>query len=109
MDDVDAAVIAAAEEHVRTCLRSALLPRRNDCLACYLHRALEQRECDGKLTLTHEWQGHQRLLRRRTGGLTAWLKSRGGFCDCEVLMNVYPDREPDENPQGGRCSHPAWR
>lgn len=45
-------------------------------------------------------------MHRRTGGLTAYLKSRGGFCDCEVLMNVYPDREPDDNPQSGRCPHP---
>ena len=106
MDDADAAVIAAAEEHVTECLRVALLPRPNDCLACYLHRGLSRHGCDGKLTLTHEWQGHQRRMRRRTGGLTAFLKSRGGFCDCEVLMNVYPDRVPDDNPQSGRCPHP---
>jgi hypothetical protein len=106
MDDADAAVIAAAEEHVKECLRAALLPRPNDCLACYLHRGLSRHGCDGKLTLTHEWQGHQRRMRRRTGGLTAFLKSRGGFCDCEVLMNVYPDRVPDDNPQSGRCPHP---
>jgi hypothetical protein len=109
MDNPEAAVIAAAEEHVRACLRIALLPRPTDCLACYLHRALRRGGCDGKLTLTHEWQGHQRAMRRRTGGLTAFLKSRGGYCDCEVLMNVYPDREPDDDPQSGRCAHPAWR
>ena len=91
MEDVDAAVIAAAEDHVRSCLRDALLPRRTDCLACYLHRALRRSGCDGTLTLTHEWQAHQRALRRRTGGLTAWLRRRGGYCDCEVLMNVFPD------------------
>lgn len=68
MDDVDAAVIAAAEEHVRTSLRTAVQPRPNDCLACYLHRALPWHGCDRKLTLTHAWQGHQRVLRRRTGG-----------------------------------------
>ena len=67
MEDPDAAVVAAAEEHVRMCLRASVLPRPTDCLACYLHRALEGRGCDGKLTLTHEWQGHQRTMRRRTG------------------------------------------
>ncbi|MBK5306848.1 MAG: DUF2695 domain-containing protein [Frankiaceae bacterium] len=106
MDDADAAVIAAAEQHVKECLSAALLPRPTDCLACYLHRAVDRWGCDGKLTLTHEWQGHQRRMRRRTGGLTAYLKSRGGYCDCEVLMNVYPDREPDDNPQSARCPHP---
>lgn len=109
MDDPDAAVIAAAEEHIRSCLSVARLPRPLDCLACYLHRALQRKECDGKLTLTHEWQGLQRMFRRRTGGLTAFLKSRGGYCDCEVLMNVYPDREPDLDPKTARCPHPAWR
>lgn len=106
MDDLEAAVIAAAEDHVRDCLRMALLARPTDCLACYLHHALRSQGCDGRLTRTHEWQGHQRRMGRRTGGLTAYLRSRGGFCDCEVLMNVYPDREPDDNPDRGPCPHP---
>lgn len=38
--DADAAVIAAAEEHVKDCLNVTLLPRPTDCLACYLHRAV---------------------------------------------------------------------
>lgn len=109
MDDVEAAVIAAAEAHLRACQLGDLLPRPEDCLPCYLHRALRYTLCNGRLTLTHEWQGHQRVRGRRTGGLTAWLKSRGGCCDCEVLTNVYPDREPDLTPGRGRCSHPAWR
>jgi hypothetical protein len=109
MDDVEAAVIAAAEEHLRTCQLVDLLPRPDDCLPCFLHRALLGTECNGRLTLTHEWQGHQRVRGRRTGGLTAYLKSRGGYCDCEVLMNVYPDREPDLRPGRGRRAHPAWR
>ena len=109
VDDVDAVVIAAAEAHVRACLQGTMLPRPDDCLACYLRCALRGRPCAGKLSLTHEWQGHQRVRRRRTGGLTAYLKSRGGFCDCEVLTNVYPDRELDLRPGRGRCWHPAWR
>jgi hypothetical protein len=108
MDDVEAAVIAAAEEHVRSLVPRPTWPSR-DCLACYLHRALRVHGCDGKLTLTHKWQGEQRILRRRTGGLTEWLKRRGGFCDCEVLMNVYPDREPCDDPLQDHCPHPVWR
>lgn len=109
MEDLAAAVIAAAEEHVRTCLLTAQMPSPYDCLACYLHRALNGSECDGKLSLTHAWQGHQRMRNRRTGGLTAFLRSRGGCCDCKVLMNVYPDRRPDAGPRRGPCPHPAWR
>lgn len=109
MHEDEAAVIAAAEEHVRACQLADLWPRPDDCLPCYLHRALNGNVCNGKLRLTHEWQGHQRARGRRTGGLTAWLKSRGGFCDCEVLIKVYPDREPDLTPGRGRCSHASWR
>lgn len=54
MDDVEAAVIAAAEEHVRACQLADQRPRPEDCLACYLHRALSGAGCDGKLSLTHE-------------------------------------------------------
>lgn len=108
MDDVDAAVIAAAEEHLRACQLANLQPRPDDCLPCYLHAALSHAACNGRLSLTHEWQGHQRVRGRRTGGLTAYLRSRGGYCDCEVLMNVYPYREPDVTAGRGRCSHPAW-
>ncbi|TAL21534.1 MAG: DUF2695 domain-containing protein, partial [Frankiales bacterium] len=53
--------------------------------------------------------GQQRVRGRRAGWLTAWLKSRGGCCDCEVLLNIYPDRERDLTPGRGRCVHPAWR
>jgi hypothetical protein len=107
MEDLAAAVIAAAEEHLRTCLLAAQLPSPYDCLACYLHRALNGSECDGKLSLTHAWQGQQRMRYRRTGGFTAFLRSRGGCCDCKVLMNVYPDRQPDVGPRRGPCPHPA--
>jgi hypothetical protein len=42
MDDAEAAVIAAAEEHVRACQLGDLLPRPDDCLSCYLPRALRE-------------------------------------------------------------------
>lgn len=108
MDDIEAAVIAAAEEQVRASWSPATWPDRYACLACYLHRTLPRRGCDGKLTLTHEWQLQQRILGRSTGGLTAFLKRHGGYCDCEVLMNVYPDREPEDDLRAP-CSHPRWQ
>lgn len=108
MDDAEA-VIAAAENYVRRTLTRAFLPRPGECLACYLHRAVAAVGCDSKLTLTHQWQGSQRLLRRRTGGLTAFVRSRGGYCDCEVLLNVYPGRSLDDAMRPGPCRHgPQW-
>lgn len=107
MEDVEAAVIAGRRGHVRACQLADQRPRPADSLPCYLHRALNGTVCDGELRLSHEWREHQRARHRRTGELTACLKSRGGFCDCEVLMNVYPDRRPDLTAGRGRCSHPA--
>ena len=47
MDDVEAAVIAAAEAHLRACQLGDLLPRPDDCRPCYLHRALPGTLCAG--------------------------------------------------------------
>ena len=63
-------------------------------------------DSDGHPSESREWQGHQRRIGRRTTGLTASLRSRGGYCDCEVLMNVYPHRQPDDDLDRGRCPHP---
>ena len=43
--------------------------------------------CDGKLTFTRQ------ILRARFPGVSIektikYLQDRGGYCDCEVLMNV---------------------
>ena len=45
--------------------------------------------CDGKLTFTRQ------ILRARFPGVSIektikYLQDRGGYCDCEVLMNVDP-------------------
>lgn len=82
-------------------------PRGDECLACFLRRALERQPCTGRLSLTHDWQWAQRRRGLRTGGLTAYLKRNGGYCDCEVLLNVYPDDEVAA--VGERCPHPARR
>jgi hypothetical protein len=79
---------------------------RRRCLACFLRRVLERQPCTGRLSLTHDWQWAQRRRGLRTGGLTAHLKRNGGWCDSEVLLDVYPD---DEVAVGERCPHPARR
>lgn len=75
-------------------------PQGGECLPCFLRRVIDDRGCEG-LCLTHEWQRFQRRRGVRTSGLTAYLKRNGGFCDCEVLMNVYPQ----DGPAGEGCTH----
>lgn len=92
--------VQQAERVIRRLLVSAFGPRERECLPCYLQRVVAEYGCNGTLEWTHRWQEHQRARRIRTGGLTARLKSQGGFCDCEVLMNVY-DLDPAGGPSRG--------
>ena len=61
------------------------VPAPGECLFCYLERSVESYGC----------RGHQGAERWRDAqptpmpGLTTWLQRHGGFCDCEVMMNVW--------------------
>ena len=48
-------------------------------------RTLPQLGCDGQLRLARRWQ---RAQRQSTGGSSATCAG-GGFCDCEVVFNVF--------------------
>jgi hypothetical protein len=74
------------EELVR--LSDALtLPAESECLRCFLLRMLNDFGCDG----THRWTIRWRETRApRARGLILRLKQCGGYCDCEVFLNVFP-------------------
>jgi hypothetical protein len=61
-------------------------PRDRECLTCYLARRLAACGCNHGLRWTLHWRDRNapkaENLRRR-------LMDRGGFCDCEVLSNVF--------------------
>ncbi len=57
-----------------------------ECLCCYLVRMLEQFGCDGGHRFTKRWRDVQRPT---MPGLIRRLEGRGGFCDCEVVFNVF--------------------
>ena len=63
-------------------------PREAECLRCDLLRMINEFGCDG----THRWAGRWRAERApRARGLLRRLEHLGGCCDCEALMNVFPD------------------
>ena len=102
-------VVTQAEKVVRRELVELVGPRQAECLACFLLRVIPAFGCDNRLTWTHRWQGAMRSRRIRTSGLTAYVKSRGGYCDCEVLLNVYDDRLPEDDEPNPACTHgPTW-
>lgn len=63
-------------------------PRTAECLRCFLLRMLTEFGCDGTYRWTIRWRD---VSAAEPGKLLDQLFRRGGCCDCEVLMNVYPD------------------
>ncbi|NVM96497.1 DUF2695 domain-containing protein [Arthrobacter sp. AETb3-4] len=59
------------------------MPRPRECLACYVLRMLEF-GCHGR-----HWMGRYRAMRApRATALERRMAQKGGYCDCEMLMNV---------------------
>ena len=75
-----------AEELVRAVAASLTVPGRDgECLLCFVARMLDDFGCDTTLRFAK----HYRDLRApRATALEARLGRIGGFCDCEIFMNV---------------------
>jgi len=69
-------------------------PGEQECLRCFLLRMINEFGCDGTHRWTVRWRG-ERAPRARA--LLRRLERLGGCCDCEVLLNVFPDY-----PESGR-------
>ena len=80
-----------ADDYLRTVAAEPEDPRRGECLRCYVRRMVSRRGCDGR----HRWVGRwQREKPEPTPGLRSRLERRGGYCDCEVVLNVFQDYIP---------------
>jgi Protein of unknown function (DUF2695) len=79
-------------------------PAPDECLACFVDRMMRLYGCANRLTWAMRWRDRRApratALRRR-------LEARGGFCDCEVLMNVHVRPEWLPGPWGEVDSRPA--
>lgn len=63
-------------------------PAERECLRCFVLRMINEFGCDG----SHRWVTRWRDLRApRATGLLRRLADLGGCCDCEVLLNVFPE------------------
>jgi Protein of unknown function (DUF2695) len=90
-DDVSAAVEAEIIE-----LAERLTgPGQLECLRCYLLRMITEFGCDGSYRWTIRWRD---VRAAQPGGLLRQFERRGGCCDCEILLNVFPDYPPVEAP-----------
>ncbi len=89
--DTDAATFA--EGYLANLQTTLTAPRDRECLACYVSRVVDEFGCDGSLRWSLHWRD---ACAPRATALADRLADRGGFCDCEVLLNVYRDRQPED-------------
>lgn len=93
--------LTTAESYVGELHRAMTAPGDRECLVCYLMRMVAQFGCDG----SHRWV--ERWRDDRAPGATSLLdrlSRQGGGCDCEVVMNVYPYRLPEEGEPLPECA-----
>ncbi len=82
-------------------MTTTLLPSTAcDCLLCYLELAVSIEGCDNTLRLTALWCALDPVELR---GIPDWLRRRGGYCDCEVLSNVFGWERARGEPPSLRC------
>lgn len=92
--------IATLETLTRPHDESPTTPREQECLPCFLHRMLAPVGCDNQLRWAEMWRRHHAIP-----ALLVWLRAHGGYCDCEVLFNVYPQcLAEDEGQALSPCS-----
>jgi len=66
------------------------VPEQGECVVCFVARMVTAYGCSNQLTFARLWRN--RAAPRATA-LERRLGSKGGYCDCEVLMNGYVLRE----------------
>ncbi len=60
-------------------------PVTHECLPCYLYRVAGEAGCDGSLRGLSFYRDESAP---RASALERKMRLLGGFCDCEVLLNV---------------------
>jgi hypothetical protein len=63
-------------------------PRAAECLRCFLLRMITEFGCDGTYRWAIRWRDE---CAAQPDKLLDLLARRGGCCDCEILVNVFPD------------------
>lgn len=95
---METAIDAQAEEFVRDLAAAMVAPQPGECLPCYLDRVLRDVPCDTTLRLARAYRD---AVAPRAVALERRLGDGGGFCDCEVLWNVYWSKSDDVKPCRG--------
>jgi len=81
-------IARAVESEIANLADRLTAPGPDECLRCFLIRMITEFGCDGTYRWTIRWRD---VRATALSSLLSQLSRRGGFCDCEVLMNVFPD------------------
>lgn len=95
LSDMDTSLITEAEDLVRGLAATLTSPLPAECLPCYLDRMLRTAPCDGTLRLAKRYRD---AVAPRATALERRMQDRGGFCDCEILWNVYNAKSDEVIP-----------
>ncbi|WP_140457117.1 DUF2695 domain-containing protein [Priestia megaterium] len=79
--------LALLKEYASKWQELDMTPEQLQSLEIYLQEKLEIYGCDHTLIYTREWLDISTLHSKKSKIVKA-LQNQGGFCDCEVLMNV---------------------
>lgn len=71
-----------------------LTKNQSEQLLNYLDEILEKTTCNNTLRFTMQWL-QSNLPPEKIDGVLAELRTMGGYCDCEVLMNCYEEYDFD--------------
>jgi hypothetical protein len=82
-------------------------PQPDECLPCYVARMRRAYGCNGSMRWVQKWENAATIA---VAGLVDWLRDNGGYCDCEVLYNVYADHSEghpctSEAVEPASCTH----
>lgn len=65
------------------------VPAARECVVCFIERMVRAYGCGNRLLFAQLWR--DRAAPRATA-LERRLGAKGGYCDCEVLLNAYVRR-----------------
>lgn len=91
-------LVTEAEQLVHSLATALTEPQPAECLPCYLDRMLRTAPCDGTLRLATRYRD---AVAPRATALEKRMYDRGGYCDCEILWNVYNPKSEDVSPCPG--------
>jgi hypothetical protein len=80
-------------------------PWESECLPCYIIRMLGEFGCDNTLRWAARWRD---LRAPDAPDLEDELADQGGYCDCEVALNVHPEQMLRDS-QVVPCAGVSWR